>query len=416
MKEYDLIVVGGGLAGVASAVSAKRQGLNVLIIERSGCFGGAISNNLVYPFMRYWQDNPDDTYTLLSAGIFSEIRELAEQYEKADSLMNFKPQAIKLTLDKLIVDSGVDFLFHSTVYSVTTKNDKVKSVKVLTKSTKTEFFAKYFIDATGDGELIYYAGCDYQLGRESDNLCQPMTTCFRISGVDLDRMRKDYPTLQQKWKELKSKGQIKNPRENILSMIGLGEGILHLNTTRVVKLNPTDAFEISRAEVIAREQVYELFHFLKAHSTAFENSTIISVANEIGVRESRKLKGVHILTEQEIISCKRFEDAIALGNYEIDVHNPEGTGTYLHYFKQGEVYSIPYRSLLPKEYTNLLVAGRCLSATHQAHSAVRILPICTCLGQAAGTAIALAEKTTKNTHTINTATLRDMLKQANANV
>jgi hypothetical protein len=416
MNSYDLIVVGGGLSGVASAVSAKRQGLSVLIIERSGSFGGAISNNLVYPFMRYWQDNPDDTYTLLSTGIFSEIRELAEKYEKADSLMNFKPEAIKHALDKIIVESGVDFLFHSTVYSASTKNDKVTSVKVITKSGEMELFAKYFIDATGDGELIKYTDCDFQLGRESDGLCQPMTTCFRISGVDLVKMRSDYPMLQAKWKELKAQGKITNPRENLLTMVGIGQGILHLNTTRVVKHNPTDAFEISKAEIIAREQVYELYNFLKEHSVAFENSTVISVANEIGVRESRKLKGVHILTEEEIISCKKFEDAIALGNYEIDIHNPEGTGTYIHYFKQGEVYSIPYRSLLPKEYTNLLVAGRCLSATHQAHSAVRILPICACMGQAAGTAIALAEKTTKNTHTIDTQELRSILKENGATV
>jgi hypothetical protein len=310
----------------------------------------------------------------------------------------------------------VDFLFHSTVYSATTNNDKVTIVKVITKSGEMELFAKYFIDATGDGELIKYTDCDFQLGRESDGLCQPMTTCFRISGVDLVKMRSDYPMLQAKWKELKAQGKITNPRENLLTMVGIGQGILHLNTTRVVKHNPTDAFEISKAEIIAREQVYELYHFLKEHSVAFENSTIISVANEIGVRESRKLKGVHILTEEEIISCKKFDDAIALGNYEIDIHNPEGTGTYIHYFKQGEVYSIPYRSLLPKEYTNLLVAGRCLSATHQAHSAVRILPICACMGQAAGTAIALAEKTTKNTHTIDTQELRSILKENGATV
>ena len=215
--------------------------------------------------------------------------------------------------------------------------------------------------------------------------------------------------IQEKYKELKDRCEISNPRENILSMTGLGEGILHLNTTRIVKHNPTDVFELSKAEIKAREQVFEIVKFLKETSKAFENATVISVANEIGVRESRKLKGLHILTEEEIITCKDFEDAIAVGNYEIDIHNPEGTGTYLHYFKQGERYKIPYRSLVPKEYTNMLVAGRCLSASHEAHSAVRIMPICTCMGQAAGTAIAIAKKTTNNTHTIDTKILRDTL-------
>ena len=414
MRHYDLIVVGGGLAGVCSAVSAKRKGLNVLLIEKNGCLGGAISNNLVYPFMKFWEWKKDYSKTYISTGIFSEMRQTAELFEKADSDMNFKPEAFKRALDKMVVDSGVDVLFHSTLYGATTEQNKVKSVKIFTKSGELELFADYFIDCTGDGELIYFTNCAFQLGREKDGLCQPMTTCFRLAGVDLDQMKKDYPSLQAKYKELKQEGKIKNPRENILTMTGIGEGILHLNTTRVVKHNPTDVFDLSKAEITAREQVYEMFDFLKANSTAFKNATVISVANEIGVRESRKLKGRYILTQEDIVTCKDFEDTIAVGNYEIDIHNPEGSGTFIHYFKEGEIYKIPYRSLCPNEYVNLLVAGRCLSATHEAHSAVRIMPICACMGQATGTAVAICKKTNTNTHTIDINLLRKTLKDNGA--
>lgn len=189
---------------------------------------------------------------------------------------------------------------------------------------------------------------------------------------------------------------------------------MHFNTTRVVKLDPTNPFDVSKAEVIARKQIHELIAFLKENSNAFHESALISIAIDIGIRESRKLKGVHILTGNEIINCTRFDDSIALGNYDIDIHNPSGTGTSHRFFGDGEYYTIPYRSLLPKEYDNLIVAGRCLSATHEAQASVRIMPICCCLGEAAGTAVAIAHKTNTNAHTIDIKALQKKLKENGA--
>ncbi|MBQ3597607.1 MAG: FAD-dependent oxidoreductase [Clostridia bacterium] len=415
MRKYNLVVVGGGLSGVAASISAAREGLDVLLIERSGSLGGAISNNLVFPFMKFWEFDKDAKIKrFINTGIFTEIRQTAMEFEDFGdqtgwNLVNFKPEAVKRALDKMVVDANVQVLFHSTVFDASVSDNTIKSVKVLTKSGVIEICADYFVDASGDGDLIALSGCEYQLGREEDGLCQPMTTCFRMSGVDLDLLKKDYPILQEKYKQARANGDIKNPRENILTMTGIGDGILHLNTTRVIKLNPTDAFDLSKAEIIAREQVYEMVKFLKANSCAFNNATVISVADEIGVRESRKLKGLHLLTAKEIISCHKFDDVIAIGNYEIDIHNPSGSGTELHYFKEGENYQIPYRSLLPKEIGNLIVAGRCLSAEHKAHAAVRIMPICACMGQAAGTAVAIAKKDDKKLRDIDVKTLQKRL-------
>ncbi len=410
MKKYDLVVVGGGLSGVAASVSAAREGLSVLLVEKSGSLGGAISNNLVYPFMRYWTLDADNKVGYhLSGGIFTEMREREKKFTNEFSLMRFKPEYFKLLLDDMVSEAGVDLLLHSTLFDVKSEKNKITSVGITTTSGVMYFEADFFIDTTGDGNLFTLAGCDYQLGRESDGLCQPMTTCFRMSGVDVEQLKKDSAMINEKYKELQKNGEIKNPREDILLFYGIGEGIVHFNTTRIVKLDPTNPFDKSRAEIEARRQVYEMELFLKNHSKAFENSTLISIASEIGVRESRKLKGVYILTVEDLKNLTYFDDAIALGNYDIDIHNPAGSGTSHYYFKGEEKYSIPYRSLLPKEFDNLLVAGRCISATHEAQASVRIMPICATLGQAAGTAAAVAFKTRKSAHTLDTKLLRETL-------
>ena len=416
MEKYNLIVAGGGLSGVAAAVSAAREGLKVLIVEKSGCLSGAMANSLVYPFMIFWMQNPEDkSRRYLSAGLFAEM--IRRQGEKTPaSEVALKPEYFKLVLDDMVTEAGVDVLFHSTIFDVITEERKVKGVRMVTKSGVLEAEADFFVDATGDGALIALSGCDYQLGRESDGLCQPMTTCFRMSNVDLKLFAEDKPRLQALYKQYQAEGKITNPRENILVFTGIGEGILHLNTTRIIRMDPTNAFDVSKAEIAARRQVYEMEQFLKENSKAFENSTIISIASEIGVRESRKLKGVHVLTAQELKDCTPFEDSIALGNYEIDIHNPNGTGTELYYFKEGEYYRIPYRCLVPKEYDNMLVAGRNISATHEAQAAVRIMPICCCMGEAADTAIGHAYNTGANVHTVDVKAVQEKLEANGAQI
>lgn len=410
--KYNLVVAGGGLSGVAAAVSAAREGLKVLLVEKSGCLSGAISNNLVYPFMPYWTTNiknKDAAKKYLSQGIFKEMKERHDRYVDDCKDHEFNSEYFKIVLDDMTAEAGVDVLFHAVVYDVKNDNRKITAVEITAKAQKITVEADFFIDATGDGDLFYLAGCDYQLGRESDSLCQPMTTCFRMSGVDLDLFTEERPRLQELYKEKQAKGEITNPRENILVFFGVGEDVLHFNSTRVVKLNPTNPFDVSKAEVIARKQIHELICFLRENSNAFHESALISVAVNIGVRESRKLKGVHILTGDELINCTRFEDSIALGNYDIDIHSPTGTGTSHRYFGEGEFYTIPYRTLLPKEYDNLLVAGRCISVTHEAQASVRIMPICCCLGEAAGTAVAIAHNTDKNVHTVDIKALQKKL-------
>ena len=404
MKKYNLIVVGGGLSGVAAAVSGAREGLSVLLIEKSGSLGGAMSNCLVYPFMYFTTKSGK----VLSMGIFAEMNARKKKYSENSW------ESYKCVFDDMVTEAGVDVLFHSMVFEAKTFERNVKSVSVATKSGVLVYEADYFIDCSGDGELMAMTGCDYQLGRESDGLTQPMTTCFRVCDVNMAIFNRDEKMLQEKYKKWRSENKIQNPRENILVFRGYGESVLHFNTTRIINHNPADPMEISRAEIIARKQIMEMMGFLRENSEAFKDATLISIASDIGVRESRKLKGVHILTAEELMNCVDFEDAIALGNYEIDIHNPEGTGTTIIQIPEDKYYKIPYRSLLPKEYDNMLVAGRCLSATHEAQASVRIMPICACLGEAAGTSTALAYKSNKNTHTLDITLLRTKLTENGA--
>lgn len=402
---YDLIVAGGGVAGVAAAVSAAREGLRVLLAEQTGVTGGAMTNALVYPFMRYTLRKSG---RVLAAGLFAEMQERWKAYRDTSW------ETYKLVFDDLLSEAGAEMLFHAQLFDVTTKDRQVTEISVATCAGKRSLRARMFIDTTGDGELFYLAGCDCQLGRQEDGFCQPMTTCFRLGNVDIARFQAERPMLEERYRARQAEGKITNPRENILVFFGLGEGIVHFNTTRVIRHDPTDPAALSRAEMIARRQVWEMVKFLREESEAFSHCTLLSLANRIGVRESRKLKGVHILTAEELERGVYFPDTVALGNYGVDIHNPTGTGTTVHYLSDEAYYSIPYRSLLPKEYDNLLVAGRCLSATHEAQSAVRIMPTCVCMGQAAGIAAAVAAETGTALSGVDTDAVRRRLTERGA--
>lgn len=414
-KQYDLIVIGGGLSGTAAAVSAARQGLAVLLVDRAGCLGGAMSCCSVYPFMKHAITYPDGRVRVLSAGMFAEMCRRHRELGGA-SARGWQPELFKMVLDDMVCEAGVEVLFHTQLIGARVADRQVRAVQLVNRGGTFELTARFFIDASGDGDLMAFAGCAYQLGRESDGLCQPMTTCFRLGGVDLEQFHADKPRLQELYRQQQAEGRIRNPREDILTFENLGQGILHLNSTRVARLDPTDPYDLSAAEMEARRQVLELYRFLMDNSAAFANSFLISIAPEIGIRESRKLCGVHVLTADEMKACTDFEDSIALGNYMIDIHNPEGQGTYRYRFAGEEYYRIPYRSLLPREMDNLLVAGRCLSASHEAHSAVRIMPICACLGEAAGIAAAQALHTNTTAHTLDVRAVQATLVACGAQI
>lgn len=391
MKKFDVLVAGGGFAGTAAAISAARGGKKVILFDKFNAPGGAAAVNLVTPFMPYWTINKErNKREYLTGGIFSEIVGKLRELGAMEGDDKFSDEYLKLVLNRMIKEAGVTVLYHAYLKDVEKEGKSIKSVTVSALGQEIKIAADTFIDATGDGVLSYLAGCSFMLGRKGDNLCQPMTLCFRVANVDVGRFYAEMPEMQKLYKEKQSSGEIRNPRENILTFVVPAKGIIHFNTTRVVKLNPTDPFDVTEAEFAAREQVFELFDLLKASFSSMKDADLIMTAAGIGVRESRMIEGEHILTANDLKECTKFPDSVARGNYDIDIHNPEGTGTSHYYFAPGEYYTIPYRSLTVKDADNLLVAGRCISADHEAQASIRIMPICASTGEAAGIAASLA--------------------------
>lgn len=390
MKKYDVVVVGGGFAGVAAALSASREGCRVLIVEKGNAFGGAAVHALVTPFM------PNETIINgetqeLSLGLFDEIR---KELTKRNAMIGkrFLEEELKFVLNEMICAANIDILFHAYIFAVERNNDKIQKISLATRNGVINVEADYFVDATGDAQVAYLANCPTVLGRESDNLCQPMTLCFRLGNVDVEKFYASKERLAAAHKRALQNGEFINPREDILVFKNIIPNVLHFNTTRVVKLNPTNAEDFTQAEIIARRQVYEIYEFMKKNADGLENSFLMMTASEIGVRESRMIVGDYLLTEDDCRLCTKFEDAIAACNYDIDIHSPDGSGTSHYYFPAGEYYTIPYRSLIPQSVSNMLVAGRCISSNHGAQASYRIMPTVCTIGEAAGTAIGLAVK------------------------
>ena len=412
MKKYDIAVIGGGFAGTAAALAAARNGAKVILVEKANCLGGAATNCLVTPFMPYRTEINGESVAL-SAGIFKEIHQKLEE-RNAMRRESFLEEELKYVLQEMVEKEGIDLIFHAYIFAAKRQDSKVCSISLATRSGVLDLEADYFIDATGDAQLAYLADCPTVLGREPDHLCQPMTLCFRLGNVDVGAHLASRPRLKAAHAEALAAGELINPRENILVFRTPIPNVLHFNTTRVVKLDPTSPEEITKAEIIARKQVYEIYEFMKKHSDGLENSFLMMTAAEIGVRESRMIVGDHVLTEQDCVNLTKFEDSIAACKYSIDIHNPEGTGTYIFKFPQGEYYTIPYRSLIPKDADNLLVAGRCISTDHVAQSSYRIMPTVCCLGEAAGVAAALAKRDGVGVREINVTELQTTLKNSGA--
>jgi len=417
MKKYDLAVIGGGFAGICSAISASRLGAKVIIIEKSNCLGGAATNALVIPFMRYWT-HVDGERFYLSRGIFKEIhnRLIDDKIKKGLPHFNesFMEEDLKKILNDMAEEENVDLLFHAQIFKAEVNENKITSVSFATVQGEMKITADYFIDATGNALLSHLAGVPTVLGREPDHLCQPMTLCFRVANVDTEKFFENRKKFDDAYALLKEKNALLNERENVLVFKTPIPNVLHFNSTRVVKKNPTDAFEYTQAEILARKQVYELFDFIKNNADGLENAYISATAFETGIRESRMIIGDYVLTEKDCRNFKKFEDSICACNYDIDIHNPEGKGTSHYYFPEGEYYTIPYRALIPKNIDNMLVAGRCISSDHGAQASYRIMPTVANIGEGAGTAIGLAIKDKVFVRQVDIKKLQKTLKENGA--
>ncbi|KPK85583.1 MAG: hypothetical protein AMS27_06875 [Bacteroides sp. SM23_62_1] len=409
LKHWDVIIVGGGPGGVPAAVAAARNGIKVLLIERYGFLGGMATAALVHPYMTYKAGDQ-----IIIRGLFKEfLDKLQEGNAILDDRAHFDAEPMKWILDRFVLDAGVDLILHSSAIGVLKDKNEIKAVRIFYKEGTEDLSADVFIDATGDGDIAAWAGAQIEIGRESDGACQPMTASFRMANVKVE----DIPANEEIFRlydEAKVKGEIDNPREDVLYFRSVHPDVIHFNTTRIIGKSSLDSWQMTDAEIEGRRQVDEMVKFLKKYIKGFENSYLMKMGTQIGVRESRRVIGKYILTADDVLEARHFDDGIACASYNIDIHNPAGTGTELKSLKPGTYYQIPYRCLVPNNVDNLIIASRCISADHAAHSSLRVQPIVWAVGQAGGTAAALCIKNKIKPEEVDAEELRNLLLEQGA--
>lgn len=453
-KEYDVIVAGGGMSGTCAAIAAARNDMSVLLIDQNGYLGGTLTANGVGPMMTFFAGEKQ-----VIQGIGEEIvKRLKERgyspghvYDSTHYISYVTPfsaEGLKIVLDEMALESNVTLLYHTYIIGINTNEGAIQSIDIVNKDGVSTIGAKIFIDATGDADLAVAAGVPFTLGRESDNATQPLTMNMKVYGVDTSKLKKTvlqnpkkFPRLnrdievmkkvealsfvgfEEEFKRAKELGEITIPREDVLFFETSTPGEYIINTTRIINENGASALGLTNAEIIGRKQCEELYRFLVKYVPGFENSKIAYTGPSVGVRGSRQIQGVYKLTGEDLLEQKRFNSVIAHSGYPIDIHNPKGEGTLsVHVNKQEEskeakfdrstfdsYYSIPYEIMITKEIQNLIVTGRCVSASFEAQAAIRTTPTMTALGQAAGTAAALAIHTNQCVNKIDIKSLQNLL-------
>ncbi|ANE41888.1 FAD-binding protein [Fervidobacterium ngatamarikiense] len=404
--EYDVTVFGAGLAGVSAAVTAQRLGKKVILIEQSSVVGGNATAGLVNPFMRFWLDNQ------LLCGDFFE--ELITDLRKRDGIIEncFDSEVLRLVLMEKL--QSVDILFRAIPISVRDSKDEKSGLKRIEKvvvktalGNEYEIHSKLFVDATGDGSFSYLAGCSYDSGDETTHENQGTTLMFTLANVDFEKVReyvRREPENFFKWVSPNSKvlsvgGYFKEVRKAKEDGLNYpvdyfffnqlpGTGRVTVNTTHVW-VKTTDDFEISKALKDLHKQVETVYTFAKRYVPGFENCYVEKIATYLGVRESRRIRGLYTFSEDDVIRKSRFEDGVVKAVYGIDVHkkiqtsNSKNTSEVPRY---EDYYEIPLRSLISKDFVNLGIVGRNFSGTFLGQSAARIMATCTDMGEAIGRA------------------------------
>lgn len=412
---YDVIVCGGGPSGTAAAIAAGRLGAKVLLIERYGFCGGMATSALVNPWAGHEYRDPETLeYGSLTGGVFREIVcALAEHggYGSRLTAAAFDDERLKHVYDELLRTANVEVRYHTLVTDVAVAGRRIVSVSTQDKSGSDTCEAGMFIDGTGDGDLAAWAGCDFTFGRPADGLTQPMTLSFRVGGVDKDAMISDLKArgltghknarklVDPFFQAAVRSGELVYPHRDWVHFYDFpAAGVLHFNMTRINRVSGLSPADLSQAELEGRRQAFLFSDWLRRSVPYFRNAYLEKVACQVGVRETRHLRGLYTIDQDDIVAARKFDDAIARSRYFIDIHSPTGSGhdheTNEKYGKvkrnydiaPGEFYEVPYRAIVPASLDNLLVPCRALSATHEAAAAVRVMATMTATGEAAGLA------------------------------
>lgn len=441
----DVLVVGGGSAGSAAAIAAARSGAHTVLVEQHGFLGGTSTAALVTPMMaNHLQHKP------LNQGLYLEVLQDLLRSGDADIYKDgnagwFNPEMLKLVLEQKAVAAGVELCYHSWVSDAVVAQQQIQGLVLENTSGRGWIQAQCVIDASGDGVAAFHAGVPMVVGRAEDGANQPMALRFNLGQVDLQRAQAYFASLGDfDWTESSRNPEIPLwttactwdrdwPLKPLFEQaVQAGElsaddaayfqiftipgrpGEVAFNCPRLDDIHDAlDFRQRSRVQVEGKARILRLWQFCRKYLPGFENSYIVQIAPMIGVRESRRIVGEYVLSSEDFFAARKFPDAIARNNYPIDIHARDQKGG-LHFMAAGDYHEIPFRCLVPLEIDALLVAGRCLSADFAAQGAVRIIPNCYAMGQAAGVAAALAIEHGIEPRDLPTAVLQQALKAQDA--
>jgi hypothetical protein len=426
--EYDVVILGGGPAGLAAATSAARNGAGVLLVERYGFLGGMGTAAGVTNFCG------------LHANVFGEIKQVV--HGVADDLLElirtldglnpphlvlgkicaqaYDMSALKCAADALLLDAGVNLLFHALGTGVTmTEDGDIESLLLETKSGRVAVRARTFIDCSGDADMAHWSGVAYEKGSAAGEMLYP-TLMFKVGKVDAAKAGEAWRTIPEKMEKAQAIGAYQFPRHGAVVRPMKNPYEWRVNVTQLAApdgsaIDGTDAGALSAGEIEGRRQIVDYLRFLREQIPGFEEAYVLDIPPQLGIRETRRVVGEYMLTGDDVLGCARFEDSIGVNGWPLEKHVAGNVVWEWPPIPESCGYNqLPYRMLLPRQrqksqVSNLLVAGRCASMTHDGQSAARVTGACFVMGEAAGTAAALALKANISVHDVETSKLQEAL-------
>ena len=432
-EEADVLVVGGGPSGIIAALAAAQDGANVALAEKRTFPGGNLTIGL--PVLGFLSQAGEQIIKGLPQEFIDRLKaaNAASEHQACPLHMSFTlidPEAVKPIALEMLTESGVDITLDSSCAGVVMDGARLRGIITEGKSGRETILVKVVIDCTGDGDVAFRAGVSCEKGDERGGM-QPPTLMFCMAGVDTEKLRfsicsepetydidhipPDYFAHNRRFivvglRKLIGKARqagLSIPTDRTILITGLREGEVWVNMTRVRGIDGTDQRSLSAGEIQAAGQIDDIRNYLISYVPGFEKAFLTRTAPFLGIRETRRIVGRYVMTRQDILGCRRFDDAIAVGSYPVDLHSPDDEDCTLEWC--GDCYDIPYRSLLPQGVENLLVAGRCISTTHEAMAAIRVMSTCMAMGEAAGRAAALAVRKDISPSAVDVTKLRNQL-------